>query len=86
MRCGANDGGFFDAWRRPNSVAWHLVRGLVITALVLAAAAPALAERQDLDQLRTQVEQFLQSHYAQSGAQRVEVDVARLDPRLQLSE
>lgn len=86
MRCGGTGRRFFCSTHRPTSVGGRLVRGLLILLLALVAAAPALAERQDLEQLRTQVEQFLSAHYLQTGAQRVEVDVARLDPRLQLSE
>lgn len=86
MSCGANSRGFFYSWRQPTSVSRQVVRSLLIIIMALGTAAPALAERQDLEQLRAQVEQFLHTHYAQSGAQRVVVDVARLDPRLQLSE
>lgn len=86
MRYEAKGRRFFYVWGPPTSVLRHLVRGLLIFTLTLSAAAPALAERQDLEQLRTLVEQFLHSHYAQSEAQRVTVEVAQLDPRLQLSE
>ncbi|MDQ2075461.1 flagellar basal body P-ring formation chaperone FlgA [Marinimicrobium sp. ABcell2] len=59
--------------------------GLAFVSLTLGAT-PALAERHDLEQLREQVAQFLSDHYAQSGAQRVAVEVGRLDPRLHLAE
>lgn len=71
---------FFCAGARPGLCA---ALPLLVLALI---AVPASADRQDLDQLRQQVADHLQAHYAQSGAQRLEVEVSRLDPRLTLAQ
>jgi flagellar basal body P-ring formation protein FlgA len=71
---------------RPMSHVWLQASVLALGLGLMLGAAPVLAERQDLEQLREQVGQFLRTHYAQSGAQRVAVEVGRLDPRLHLSD
>ncbi len=57
---------------------------LLLTLLFLAPAA--LSQRQDLEVLRSDVAEFLQQHYAKTNAERVEIDVNQLDPRLHLAD
>src|SRR5690625_4334838 len=85
MSRGGNDRASAYSLRHFRSVGRLWLRGLLIVGLAVGVAAPAMAERQDLDQLRAQVEQFLLNHYAQSVAKRVDVEVGHLDARLQLS-
>src|SRR5690625_5293633 len=86
MSRGGNDRASAYSLRHLRSAGWQWLRGLLIAGLAVGVAAPAMAERQDLEQLRAQVEQFLLNHYAQSGAKRVNVEVGHLDARLQLSQ
>lgn len=59
--------------------------GLLALAVLLLAPA-TLAQRQDLEVLRSAVGQFLEQYYAKTNAKRVEIDVHRLDPRLRLTD
>src|SRR5690625_1323141 len=86
MSRGGNDRASAYSLRHLRSAGWQWLRGLLIAGLAVGVAAPAMAERQDLEQLRGQVEQFLLNHYAQSEAKRVNVEVGHLDARLQLSQ
>src|SRR5690625_1626163 len=86
MSRGGNDRASAYSLRHFRSVGRQWLRGLLIAGLAVGVAAPAMAERQDLEQLRAQVEQFLLNHYAQSGAKRVNVEVGHMDARLQLSQ
>lgn len=86
MSRGGNDRASAYSLRHFRSVGRQWLRGLLIAGLAVGVAAPAMAERQDLEQLRAQVEQFLLNHYAQSGAKRIDVEVGHLDARLQLSQ
>src|SRR5690625_5513300 len=74
MSRGGNDRASAYSLRHFRSVGRQWLRGLLIAGLAVGVAAPAMAERQDLEQLRAQVEQFLLNHYAQSGAKRVNVE------------
>src|SRR5690625_5129591 len=86
MSRGGNDRASAYSLRHCRLVGRQWLRGLVIAGLAVGVAAPAMAERQEIEQLRAQVEQFLLNHYAQSGAKRVNVEVGHLDARLQLSQ
>lgn len=57
---------------------------LLLSLLFLAPAA--IAQRHDLELLRSGVAEYLQQHYAKTNAKRVEIDVNQLDPRLHLAD
>lgn len=65
----------------PNS---RRIGALLLTFLFLAP--PAISQRHDLETLRSEAAGFLQQHYAKTSAQRIEIDVNRLDPRLHLAD
>lgn len=61
-------------------------RARILLLALLFLAPTALSQRHNLETLRTGVAEFLQQHYAKSKAQRVEIDVNHLDPRLHLAD
>ncbi len=71
---------------RPISTLSGSNRAGALLLMLLFLTPSALSQRQELEILRTGAAEFLQQYYAKTKAERVDIEVNRLDPRLNLTD